>query len=101
MEMLLTGKPITAETALRYGLINRVVPRERLEKTVDELAEEIGSKPGDVLSLGKRAFYDQLERRSLIEAYDFAGQAMAENMMLKNAKEGITAFLEKRKPTWK
>ena len=100
MDLLLTGKPINAETALRYGLVNRVVPKDQLQTVTEDLAAEIASKPADVIALGKRAFYDQLERRSLIEAYEFAGQIMADNMLLKNANEGISAFLEKRKPTW-
>lgn len=100
MELLLTGRPITAERALKIGLINKVVSNSDLEAEVNSLAEEIASKPGDVLALGKRAFYDQMERRSLIEAYDFAGQVMAENLTMKNTQEGIAAFLEKRKPVW-
>jgi enoyl-CoA hydratase/carnithine racemase len=100
MEMLLTGKPIDATTALQYGLINRAVSKDTLEQTVEELALEIASKPARVLALGKNAFYAQKERRSLHDAYEFAGGIMAENLLLEETKEGITAFLEKRKPKW-
>ena len=113
MEMLLTGKPITAKTALRIGLINRVVGMEEgedlpspsgrdaigtVEEEVRKMAREIATKPGDVLSLGKRAFYEQMEKGEVSAAYEFAGGIMARNLVLPNAREGIRAFLEKRIP---
>jgi enoyl-CoA hydratase/carnithine racemase len=99
MEMLLTGDMISAEQALRLGLINRIVPpgQERTEAT--RLAEQISAKSAAVVKLGKQAFYDQIEM-NLTGAYRHASAVMVENMMLRDAAEGIGAFLEKRKPTW-
>lgn len=99
MEMLLTGEPMDAQTALRYGLINRVVPPEALDEAVNDLAQIIISKPRKTLALGKKAFYRQLEM-DISDAYAYAGKVMAENMMNREAAEGIDAFLEKRPPDW-
>jgi enoyl-CoA hydratase/carnithine racemase len=99
MEMLLTGRPITAERAEQIGLINRAVPpgRERIEAIA--LAKEIGAKPEYTLKLGKQAFYRQLEM-SLTDAYAYASEIMTENLMARDSNEGICAFLEKRPPKW-
>ena len=88
MEMLLLG-----------GFINYIVKADELEQRVDELAAKIASKSSLTLKIGKRAFYRQLEK-NLVDAYDDCGQVMVENMMTKDAQEGISAFLEKRSPVW-
>ena len=99
MEMLLTGESIDASTAKDFGLINRIVPRDYLEQVVQKYAESIASKSAKTVKIGKEAFYRQLEM-PLSEAYDFAAQTMVENMMARDAEEGINAFLQKRKPEW-
>lgn len=99
MEMLLTGESIDASTAKEFGLINRIVPRDYLEQVVQKYAEAIASKSAKTLKIGKEAFYRQLEM-PLSEAYDFAAQTMVDNMMVRDAEEGISAFLQKRKPEW-
>ena len=98
-EMLMTGEFIDAPTALEYGLVNRVVAPESLDKTVMTLAQNIARKPAETLRLGKSLFYRQLEH-SLEEAYRDAGEIMACNMMFEDAGEGIDAFIEKRDPDW-
>jgi enoyl-CoA hydratase/carnithine racemase len=100
MEMLLTGVPIDAETALRIGLVNRIVPAQQVLEEAFSLAEEIAAKSPMTLKIGKAAFYRQSEL-GLAEAYDYASQVMTENMMAADAAEGIDAFLEKRRPAWK
>ena len=100
LEMLLTGIPITAQRALAVGLVNRVVPADQLDASIRELTDAIvGSSPA-ILSLGKRAFYDQLalDERS---AYERATCLMTENAVQYDAQEGISAFLQKRPPEWK
>jgi enoyl-CoA hydratase/carnithine racemase len=99
MEMLLTGEMIDAVTAREYGLINRVAPREYLNQVVMKYAQMIASKPPSTLTLGKEAFYRQAEM-SLADAYDYASRVMVENLLGGDAKEGIGAFIEKRKPEW-
>jgi enoyl-CoA hydratase/carnithine racemase len=100
MEMLLTGKPIDAPTAAEWGLVNRVVPAEQLVAATRELAEQIVSASGFTLGLGKQAFYAQcgLEQS---QAYAFAQETMSLNALAEDAQEGMAAFLEKRRPTWK
>jgi len=98
-EMLFTGDFIDATTALDWGLINRVVPAEQLEATVLEIAEKLAAKPPETVRLGKAMFYKQLEM-PLSEAYSFAGDRMACNLMYDAALEGVDAFLEKRPPRW-
>ncbi len=99
MEMLLTGEAIDASTAKDFGLINRIIPRDYLEQVVQKYAQAIASKSSLTLKTGKEAFYRQLEM-PLNEAYDFAAQTMVDNMMAKDAEEGISAFLQKRQPDW-
>ncbi|MEP3427600.1 MAG: enoyl-CoA hydratase [Roseibium sp.] len=99
MEMLLTGEAIDASTAKDFGLINRIVSRDYLEQVVQKYGAAIASKSAHALKLGKEAFYQQLEM-PLSEAYDFAANTMVENMMANDADEGISAFLQKRKPEW-
>jgi enoyl-CoA hydratase/carnithine racemase len=100
MEMLLTGKPIDAATALAWGLVNRVVPAAELDAAVQELVDAILSKSSAVIARGKRAFYDQVDR-PLADAYSVAGKCMAEGVLLEDASEGMDAFLQKRAPAWR
>jgi len=100
MEMLLTGKPIDAATALAWGLVNRVVPSEKLDAAVAEFVDAILARSPAVISDGKRAFYDQIGR-PLADAYDTAGDAMTRGVLLEDAGEGIDAFLQKREARWR
>ncbi len=100
MEMLLTGDFIDAQTALRVGLVNRVVPLEALDAEVERLVQSIVEKPRAAVALGKALVYRQREL-GLEAAYQIAGQTMAVNMMDEAAQEGARAFAEKRKPGWK
>ena len=100
MEMLLTGDFIDAQTALREGLVNRVVPLEALDAEVERLLQSIVEKPRAAVALGKALVYRQREL-GLEAAYQIAGQTMAVNMMDEAAQEGARAFAEKRKPGWK
>ena len=99
MEMLLTGIPITAQTAMAWGLINRVVPEDQLEDSVMQLARHIAKASSYTLAVGKQAFYRQLQV-DRPAAYDMAQRTMVENLLTYDAQEGITAFLEKREPEW-
>ncbi len=99
MEMLLTGRPITADEAERFGLINYAVPPERLDAAVAELTGMVAKKSPLTLKIGKEAFYRQLEM-GLDAAYDFASEVMTRNMLARDAEEGIDAFLGKREPVW-
>ena len=100
MEMLLTGKPIDAATALAWGLVNRVVPASGLDAAVQEFVDAILQKSPAVIAGGKRAFYDQVDR-PLADAYATAGKAMSEGILLEDAAEGMDAFLQKRTPAWR
>jgi enoyl-CoA hydratase/carnithine racemase len=100
LEMLLTGDLIDAQTALGWGLVNRVVPLSELDAEVDRLAQKIRAHSGAVVTMGKQLFYDQVEK-GLKDAYSLASEGMACNMMLKDAAEGIDAFIGKRKPNWR
>ncbi|MFZ4809252.1 MAG: enoyl-CoA hydratase [Hyphomicrobiaceae bacterium] len=99
LEMLLLGEPIGARAAADYGLINRVVPMDRVRAEALSLAEKIASKSSRVQAIGKVAFYQQIER-PLADAYDYAARVMVENMLARDAEEGIGAFIEKRPPRW-
>ena len=98
--MLLTGDPITASYAKEIGLINDYYPKSKLSKEVNKIAKLISSKSNLTIKIGKQAFYKQLEM-PLKKAYEYTSRMMTLNMMAKDAKEGISAFLEKRKPRWK
>ncbi len=99
MEMLLVGDMVSAADALRMGLVNAVAVPEKLGEVTREMAATIASKSSHTLAVGKEAFYRQLEM-PLGEAYDYASQVMVENMLARDAKEGIDAFIEKRSPDW-
>jgi enoyl-CoA hydratase/carnithine racemase len=101
MEMLLTGSFIDAATALRYGLVNRVVPKDQLETATAELANTVASKSPAAIALGKGLFYRQLEA-SLQAAYELASETMTCNMLTDDAQAGIGAFIAKQpSPEWK
>jgi enoyl-CoA hydratase/carnithine racemase len=99
LEMLLTGEPISAETALSWGLVNRVVPAASLDAAVDELAAQMLRFSPAILELGKLAFYEQqgLSERA---AYEVMTEVMTANALLPDAQEGMAAFLDKRPPIW-
>ncbi len=99
MEMLLTGEMIEAASALEFGLVSRVVPRESLSEAVNECAEIIAAKSPHAVRLGKKAVYAQAGM-SLADAYEQTSRVMVENMLAADAKEGIGAFFEKRPPKW-
>jgi enoyl-CoA hydratase/carnithine racemase len=99
LEMLFTGDFIEADDAWRLGLVNRVVAPEKLEEAFDDLVGRLLDKPKDVLALGKRAYYRQIEL-GLEEAYTFTTDVMVENTGRSAFKEGLDAFVEKRPPKW-
>jgi enoyl-CoA hydratase/carnithine racemase len=99
MEMLLTGDMVEAKRAAEIGLINRVVPPGEERDAALALAQKIASKSSHVQKIGKQAFHRQLEL-PLAKAYEYASEVMTENMMARDAEEGICAFIEKREPTW-
>jgi len=99
MEMLLTGDFIDANKARQIGLINDVFSSDQLIQKVIEVAQKISSKSMKTLKIGKKAFYKQREM-SLQDAYDFTSIVMVENMLNNDSEEGISAFLDKRKPIW-
>ncbi|WP_170371094.1 enoyl-CoA hydratase [Ruegeria arenilitoris] len=98
-EMLTTGDFIPAERAAELGLVNRVVPEALLEHETLSLAEQLASKLGAAVKIGKQAFYQQLQM-PLDQAYAYTGGVMAENMLHRDTEEGISAFIEKRSPNW-
>jgi enoyl-CoA hydratase/carnithine racemase len=100
MEMLLLGEMLPASRAAEYGLVNRVVPQDELMDAAISLAGKIAKKPPATVAMGKAAFYTQAEM-PLSEAYAYTSKVMVENMMARDAEEGIGAFLQKRKPKWK
>mgnify|MGYP001271240769 CR=1 FL=1 len=99
MEMLLLGDAIPAAEAKQLGLVNRVVPAANLDAETRAMAETIAKKSPLVVKIGKEAFYRQLEM-PLAEAYAYTSRVMTENMLARDAEEGIDAFLEKREPKW-
>ena len=100
MKMLLTGEPIRANYAKDIGLINDYFSKSKLNKEVLKVAKKIASKSNLTIKIGKQAFYKQLEM-PLRKAYSYTSKMMTINMMALDAKEGISAFLEKRKPKWR
>jgi len=100
MEMLLTGRYVPAREARELGLINRVVPLDELETETEALANQIAEASRFVLSIGKQAFYAQVDQPDS-DAMDFAKQTMTMNLGAQDAQEGIKAFMEKRTPVWK
>ena len=100
LEMLLTGDFINALEAKAKGLVNRVVPADGLDAEIEHLASSILAKSAIAVRIGKGMFYKQLEM-GLSDAYAYAGEVMACNMMSEDAGEGIDAFMQKRKPTYK
>ena len=99
LEMLLTGDMVSAERAAEIGLVNRVVPAAELTAATTEYAERIAAKSPLTLKIGKELFQRQLDA-PLADAYRMAAEAMVENMLARDAEEGIGAFLEKREPHW-
>jgi enoyl-CoA hydratase/carnithine racemase len=99
MEMLLTGDMIPAEDAYRIGLVNRVVPAGKAAESALELARQIAAKSMLTVKVGKEAFYRQREM-NLADAYKLTVDVMVENMLARDAEEGIGAFIEKRDPEW-
>jgi len=99
MEMLLTGEAISAATARDIGLVNRVVPAGKERDAAIALAQKVALKSAYTIKIGKEAFYRQAEM-SLADAYRYASEVMTENMMARDAEEGIGAFIEKREPKW-
>jgi len=100
MKMLLTGEPINAKYAKEIGLINDCFSKSNLNKEVLKVAKTIASKSNLTIKIGKQAFYKQLEM-PLRKAYAYTSKMMTLNMMSLDAHEGISAFLDKRKPKWK
>ena len=99
LEILLTGDMISAEDAFRMGLVNRLSEPGAEYDAAVEMARKIAAKSAPVIKVGKEAFYRQLEM-GLAEAYRYAGEVMVENMLARDAEEGIAAFVEKRPPRW-
>jgi enoyl-CoA hydratase/carnithine racemase len=100
LEMLFTGRMISANEAAQYGLINRVVPSDQLAAETMALARTISEASPLVVNIGKQAFYTQVNLAD-DQAYNFAKEVIVNNLLAEDAKEGLSAFLEKRKPTWK
>ena len=100
MKMLLTGEPISAKYAKEIGLINDFYTKSKLDNEVLKIAKKIASKSNLTIKIGKQTFYKQLEM-PLRKAYAYTSRMMTKNMMAMDAKEGIAAFLEKRRPVWK
>jgi enoyl-CoA hydratase/carnithine racemase len=100
LEMLLTGVPIDAATALEWGLVNRVVPADRLDEEVGSLVDAIARSSPQTVSIGKEAFYSQIELDEH-RAYDLTKGVMTMNAGTDDAQEGMSAFLEKRPPQWR
>ena len=99
LEMLTTGKFITASRAADLGLINHAVPADSLEDETNKLAETIASKLGAAVRIGKSAFYEQLQMPT-DQAYKFTSEVIVENLLYRDTIEGMTAFAEKRHPNW-
>ncbi|XP_070534940.1 enoyl-CoA hydratase domain-containing protein 3, mitochondrial-like [Ptychodera flava] len=100
MEMLFTGEPISAQAALQHGLLSKVVPEEKLEDETMAVAEKICQASKSVVALGKAAYYRQISK-DIPSAYRETGEVMVFNLSLQDGQEGISAFLQKRNPSWK
>ncbi len=100
MQMLLTGEPIDAATAMEWGLVNRVVAPEALEEAVQELVAAIARSSAYTVGVGKRAFYAQIDQAER-DAYEHTKHVMTENALASDAQEGMSAFLGKRAPVWR
>jgi enoyl-CoA hydratase/carnithine racemase len=100
MEMLLTGRMIDAQTALAWGLVNRVVPADRLDEAVREFTTVILERSAATIRIGKQTFYRQIEQ-PFEPAYDAASDAMSCNLLYDDAREGMEAFINKRPPVWR
>jgi enoyl-CoA hydratase/carnithine racemase len=100
LEMLLTGAPIDAQTAADWGLINRVVEADELVETTHTLARQIAAASAMTVRVGKRAYYEQVDL-DLASAYERCQDVMSRNAAAEDAQEGMTAFLDKRKPVWR
>ena len=99
LQMLLTGEPVSAQTAADWGLINTVVPADELRRTTRALAQRITQASPLTVEIGKKAYYEQIDL-DLHGAYDYAKEVMTTNALAQDAQEGISAFLEKRTPCW-
>jgi enoyl-CoA hydratase/carnithine racemase len=97
--MLFTGEFIDAQTALDWGLVNRIVLADDLDAEVGRLSARLAEKPRAVVAAGKRLFYRQIEQ-PLAQAYAGASEAITRNLLGADAEEGVRAFMEKRKPNW-
>jgi enoyl-CoA hydratase/carnithine racemase len=100
LDMLLTGRFIDAATAERWGLVNRVVPAGKLDAAVRELVAELAALSPFALEIGKKGFYEQIEVPQA-QAYELMSEAISCNAVANDGQEGISAFVEKRKPDWK
>ncbi|HKV41013.1 MAG TPA: enoyl-CoA hydratase [Blastocatellia bacterium] len=99
LEMLLTGAPIDARTAVEWGLVNRAVPADRLREETYSLARTIAEASPLTVGIGKQAFYAQVDLDQA-KAYSYAKEVMSLNAMASDAREGMSAFLERRRPSW-
>ncbi|HKA21173.1 MAG TPA: enoyl-CoA hydratase [Blastocatellia bacterium] len=100
LEMLLTGTAIDAQTAMQYGLVNKVVPKDRLREETYSLAARISDASSVTVAIGKQAFYTQIDLDQP-KAYAYAKEVMSLNAMAEDAQEGMGAFLQKRVPCWR
>ncbi|TXL64453.1 enoyl-CoA hydratase [Cerasibacillus terrae] len=98
-ELLFTGNMMSAEEALQHGLVNKVVPREKLEKETEKLAKDVTKQSLDIIEIGKKQFYQQLNMEDF-QALNYSTEVIAANTQHPDAKEGIEAFFEKRTPVW-
>lgn len=97
--MLFTGLPVSADEAVKAGLVSSVVPVDQLDQEVQKNCDAITSKSREVIELGKRFFYKQIAM-DVMSAYEAGENVMVSNLGLKDGQEGIQSFVEKRKPKW-